>query len=265
MYRFSNGLVYTGATEKAVAYLMFQGNSDAIIWDSPLWEFKLEKPQGNRIYFSKYYGRLKIFKKPLPDHSLEKLLKTIDQLEVKEVHPCFIQGMENEALRIFPKLNPKVVSQYKSFIGYLNQKFDLHNWTRKDLEMKPFTYDLGPMMMGTLGERVFVLPEITKVYQAPSAWREINWYINNYFSGPYPNAEKLNTSYFNWSNLTLDKPYDSKEYEGLAYYLMANFIVIYEAWMDRPTADSLTLFIQLITQQNMRPWKDLFHHSIQTP
>ena len=79
--------------------------------------------------------------------------------------------------------------------------------------------------MGKIGDREFLLPEFPKLYYAPSIWRSITWFINNYLSGPYPEDKiSSDSDYFHWNKLKLPKTFNNSYCEGLAYFLIANFI-----------------------------------------
>ena len=56
----------------------------------------------------------------------------------------------------------------------------------------------------------------------------------------------------------LDPSFQTKYYEGIAYFLIAKFILIYEAFSNNRSCTSLNLFIDLIQTEGMRPWKKLF-------
>ena len=55
MYRFSNGLSYTGKSELSRPYIIFSGKkTNNIINDG--WDLVKIMPDKSRIYFSKYLG-----------------------------------------------------------------------------------------------------------------------------------------------------------------------------------------------------------------
>ncbi len=113
--------------------------------------------------------------------------------------------------------------------------------------------------MGKVGERSFLLPEFSKLYLAPSIWRSITWFIHNYLAGPYPKDPDFpDLEHFQWNKLKIPQSFNSPYCEGLAYFLIANFIIIYEAFSENPTCNSLQLYIDLIQNQGERPWQKLF-------
>lgn len=258
MYRFSNGLTYTGSTEKAMAFLMFQSGRDNINFPTKLWKYETEKPEGNRIYLSKKYGRLQVFKKPLKDHVYAILQKELSQVSKLDDHPVFSEGFDIQSKRLFPDIKPEIEKQYWNFIRFLQSDFKLDYWRNSSHKKLPFSDDFGPYMLGQIGNDYFTLPELPPLYLAPKKWSEISWLINNYFSGPYPVTDKMPSPHFEWGGLQLANDYNTPEIEGLAYYLIANFILIYEAWMNRSSCDSLKLFVELVHQHKERPWQKLF-------
>ena len=66
MYRFSNDILYTGKTQLGRPYLVIMGkNQNELSFSNEIWKFNKKMSDGSRVYFSNFYGQLKIFKKPL--------------------------------------------------------------------------------------------------------------------------------------------------------------------------------------------------------
>mgnify|MGYP001306182631 FL=1 len=260
MYRFSDGLMFTGSTEKAISYLVFQsGMLKEKEFKSSLWTYWGEKPEGTRIYKSNLYGRLKIFKKPLDDKYMDFLFKSLDLIEVTDIHPVLNKGFKLEAKRLFQKIDNQMVKKFIDFIDFLNLSFNLESQTKSETKLLSYSDDIGPFMLGSIGTSAFVIPEIPKLFLAPPSWRKITWIINNYFSGPYPKDSKTpDLNFFHWNNLKLSSELNSPYYEGIAYFLIAKFIIIYEAFSKKKKCSSLDLYIDLIQRDGIRPWKDLF-------
>ncbi len=260
MIRLSNGLKYSGSTENTIPYLIFQSTDNLGKNLSPeFWNFFEEKPKGTRIYTCQYYGNLSIFKKPLDNRMKDLLLDKLETIEAKEQHPAMVNGFENEAKRLFNEIDDKANDSYKSFINFLNSEFHFEKNTKKEKDYSSYTDDIGPFLLGTSGHRSFVIPELPTIYSAPKSWCEMTWLINNYFSGPYPtNTNHPDLKPFNWNKIKLDSHMNTHKNEGLAYFLIAQFILIYEAFSQRKTCDSLLLYIDLVQHKGMRPWKDLF-------
>ena len=260
MYRFSDGLMFTGSTEKAISYLVFQsGMLKKKEFKSSLWTYWGEKPEGTRIYKSNLYGRLKIFKKPLDDKYMDFLFKSLDLTEVKDIHPVLNKGFKLEPKRLFQKIDNQMVKKFIDFIDFLNLSFNLESQTKSETKLLSYSDDIGPFMLGSIGTSAFVIPEIPKLFLAPPSWRKITWIINNYFSGPYPKDSKTpDLNFFHWNNLKLSSELNSPYYEGIAYFLIAKFIIIYEAFSKKKKCSSLNLYIDLIQRDGIRPWKDLF-------
>tara|TARA_B100001250_G_C19772832_1_gene778047 strand:+ start:449 stop:1231 length:783 start_codon:yes stop_codon:yes gene_type:complete len=260
MYRFSDGLMFTGSTEKAISYLVFQSRMlKEKEFKSSLWTYWGEKPEGTRIYKSNLYGRLKIFKKPLDDKYMDFLFKSLDLIEVKDIHPVLNKGFKLEAKRLFQKIDNQMVKKFIDFIDFLNLSFNLESQTKSETKLLSYSDDIGPFMLGSIGTSAFVIPETPKLFLAPPSWRKITWIINNYFSGPYPKDSKNpDLNFFHWNNLKLGSELNSPYYEGIAYFLIAKFIIIYEAFSKKKKCSSLNLYIDLIQRDGIRPWRDLF-------
>ncbi len=260
MYRFSTGLKYSGSTEKSRSYLILQSNEIGVEnLNSDSWNYAGEKPSGTRIYESKFYGQLNIFKKPLDNNLAHTIFNALDEASPNELHPALSKGFKNEPKRLFPEIDESSNAKFSGFIDFLNLEFDLEKNSLNESKQVPYSDDIGPFMLGFIGYRSFVVPEIPNMYLAPSNWRLVTWYINNYFSGPYP-KDKENTKLdrFHWNKLILDPSFQTKHYEGIAYFLIAKFILIYEAFSNNHRCTSLNLFIDLIQAEGMRPWKKLF-------
>lgn len=258
MYRLSTGIKYSGATEKTGSYLIFQSKeSNVETLNSDCWIYAGERPAGTRIYESKFHGQLQIFKKPLADNLAQILFNRLDLTPVKKVHPALEDGFKNEAKRLFSAIDAKINDKYHDFIDFLNQEFELEKNAKSETDLKSYSDDLGPFMMGQIGDRPFVVPELPDFYQAPASWRWITWYINNNFSGPYP-INNENTQRFHWNKLKLDSTFKTKYHEGIAYFLIAQFVIIYEAFSNNKSCDSLNLYIDLIKDEGLRPWQKLF-------
>ena len=261
MYRLSTGLKYSGATEKAISYLVFQSDKDIghQYFDQELWNYEGERPKGTRVYTSSFYGRIELFKKPLNKERAKELFQLLDSITPEEKHPALENGFKSEAKRLFSSIDENVLNSYFKFIDFLNEKYQIEDLTKSETEFSSYSDDIGPFVMGKVGDRSFLLPEFPKLYLAPSLWRSITWFINNYLSGPYPEDPDFpDLERFHWNKLKLPQSFNSPYCEGLAYFLISNFIIIYEAFSENSTCNSLQLYIDLIQNQGERPWQKLF-------
>ena len=106
MYRFSTGLKYSGSTEKSRSYLILQSSETGVEnLNSDSWKYAGEKPSGTRIYESKFYGQLNIFKKPLDDKLADTIFNILDVISINELHPALSKGFKNEPKRLFPEID----------------------------------------------------------------------------------------------------------------------------------------------------------------
>lgn len=260
MFRFSDGLTFTGSTEKAISYLIFQAKElDNNPFESPIWSYWGEKPLGTRLYKSKFYGRLQIFKKPLNDNKRKVLFDALDSLVTKKKHPALENNLMGELQRLFPLAEKNVEEQYQHFITFLIQTFGLDEYLKTERNLMPYADDIGPFMLGSIGDRDFVVPELPCLYLAPHSWRDITWIVNNYFSGPYQKSEKHKIKdHFHWCNVKIDPKYNTQIHEGIAYFIIAKFIIIYEAYSENTACSNLKLYFDLIQNQQIKPWKQLF-------
>lgn len=261
MYRLSTGLKYSGATEKAISYLVFQSDKDIgqRYFDQELWKYEGERPKGTRVYTSTFYGRIELFKKPLKEERAKQLFQMLDSISPEEKHPALENGFKSEAKRLFSSIDENVLHSYFKFIDFLNETYQIEDLTKSETELSSYSDDIGPFVMGKVGDRSFLLPEFSKLYLAPSIWRSITWFIHNYLAGPYPKDPDFpDLEHFQWNKLKLPQSFNSPYCEGLAYFLIANFIIIYEAFSENPTCNSLQLYIDLIQNQGERPWQKLF-------
>ena len=260
MYRFSNDILYTGKTQLGRPYLVIMGkNQNELRFSNEIWKFNKKMSDGSRVYFSNFYGQLKIFKKPLNQSFYDFLIEKIDDLKIEKKHPAIENGFSTEPKRLFIGIDKSVVKKYNYFIDYLNDKFNLENQINKEINFLNYLDDLGPLVLGEVGNIKFVIPEIPPIYLAPEKWRKITWYINNYFSGPYPESQKLKSGdYFSWGNLKIPDNYKNNYDEGLTNFLISKYIIIYEAWLKRPKCDSLQTFIDIIINKKGSPWKMLY-------
>ena len=260
MYRFSNGNVFSGKSELSRSYIVcIVQSKDTMKNNSDIWKFHRNMPDGSRIYFSNFYGEIKIFKKPLEESYYSHIINEISSFKVDEKHPAIKNGLENEARRLYPNIDKITEKKYVEFIDYLNNNFNLEKNILDQKKFSNFTYDIGPFMAGKVGTRKFIVPEIPKLYLAPENWRKITWYINNYFTGPYPEKIYNKTKkYFSWGDLKIEDKLKNKNFESLSCFLISQFIIIYEAWMKRETCDSLIEFIDIVKNKKQSPWKILY-------
>lgn len=249
MYRTSNGNTFTGKAELSKPFVVFTGDGDYVKAKNLDWKF-MQKVQGNsRVYFSKYLGQLKIFKKPLSDEYFEIICSEMNCHEPKELHPALKYGFENELIRLFPEADESVLSQFQMFVNFLVDHFSLSNQFNES--KTSYFDDIGPYLVVDLGLKKSVIPELPMLYLAPKSWREFTWAINNNFIGPYPKND--NNVNYTWGDYDVKSLIKTEEDEGLVLFLIAKFIIIQEAWMQRKSCDSLVYYIDLIMNHDLRP------------
>lgn len=269
MFRFSSGLTLYGGNENDQGYLIYESsNKGASFFTGSDIFHPCITSQGKRKWDLKPKGILKSTHKPLDIYAFDLLIKDLDYFNPKTKHPAIEIGLENEIQRLFPEVEKEVVIEYKKFIFFLEKEFGLQKEANGNQVLKVYTDDLGPCMATFLEDKYVLPPEVPPLYYAPKDWRIITWWINNYFSGPYPEdahpeiLKALNGERFYWDKLQIIEAYKNKKTEGLVYFLIAKFIIIYEAWMYENNginqAQSLIKFIDLIQNKNQRPWQILY-------
>jgi hypothetical protein len=269
MFRFSSGLSLFGGNENGQGYLIYESfNQNASFFTQSEAFDSHQTLQGKRKWNLTQKGELKSTQKPLIDGIFDQLINDLNHFNPKNIHPALEAGFQTELLRLFPQVDQGVVEIYQNFISFLTDEFDLKQKISGDDVLKVYTDDLGPCLVSLLDGNYIFPPEIPPLYFAPKEWRILTWWINNYFSGPYPEnthpeiLKALKGERFDWGGLQISENYKNKHTEGLVYFLLAKFMIIYEAWMfddnGSKLAKSLVDYIDLIQNKNHRPWQILY-------
>ena len=265
MFRYSSGLLSLSGNnaESEKGYSIYQGALDnGMMSRSKLWEFDQTHPDGRRFWNLKRKGKYQALVKPLKDDFSTLLIEDLDTFEVNRLHPSLENSTAEEVRRLFPDIEDSVVSKVEEFMIYLNDEFDFSIEGERSKALGTYCDDLGPCMIGLLDGYYVLPPELPNLYMAPKAWRNPTWLINNHFSGPYPNDPEtqkvMNGQRFHWGSLSITDEVKKKEAEGLVYFLLTRFILIYEKWMDRSSADSLVEYFDLVQRDEHRPWQLLY-------
>ena len=263
MLRFSNGLkIHGGTGMDGKGFFVFEGSNLSIETHNKDWHLEIgNNPQ--RIWWRNTPGELLTFNKPLNDKVFAQLSIDLENICPDLLpHPCLSNQFFEEAKRIFPDLNEKSNLLFKTFIKFLNDEFDLFATLNAPSNHTAYSEDLGPFMIGTIDDNYILPPEIPILYHAPKVWSRLTWFINNHFSGPYPNNSelynKLNGRRFDWGHLKIDNDLKNKKIEGLVYFFIAKFIIVHEAWAQNKAPESLNMLIELIQKNGERPWQYLY-------
>jgi len=250
MYRKSNGNTFSGKTELLKAYMVFNGDGIFVRSKSDDWEYAQKVQGGSRVYFSKYIGKLNIFKKPLSDEFFNLLMNELDKHQTNLIHPSLENnGFKEEITRLFPNADKIAINYYQKFIKFLQKEFSLDS--ANFLSDKNYIDDIGPYLLVNNGLSKSVIPELPTIYLAPEKWRKISWSIANHFSGPYPkNKQNIN---YSWGDFKVKSLIDNQIDEGVVLFLISKFIITQEVWMNRTSCDSLLYFIDLIINQDIKP------------
>lgn len=269
MFRFSTGLSLYGGNENDKGYLIYENMSehDPLFTNSDFFQKHISSV-GKRKWDVKLKGVLRSTQKPLEESVFNLFTKDLDLFNPRNVHPAFEFGFKNEIKRLFPKVKSSIVKKYEDFITFLSEDFGLEQELSADAVLKVYSDDIGPCLLVTLNDSYILPPELPTLYYAPKEWRIITWWINNYFSGPYPDdsheeiIKLLKGSKFYWDKLEINDQFKNEKTEGLVYFMITKFIIIYEAWMYQDhgsiQAKSLEYFINLVQNKGHRPWRSLY-------
>ena len=262
MFRFASGLkMSSGVGVNGKGYLIFSGEGNSIKTNSSKW-LADKYSDSERIWWYNEVGEFTAFKKSLDDGIFDKLMLDLKKLDVKGSYPAFTNSPVNEAKRLFPKIDNEANKDFISFVEFLNREFGFLDLLRSDTALAPYSEDIGPCMICCVNGVYEVPPEIPTLYTAPRIWSQLTWWINNHFSGPYPDDSVkfpvLNGRRFDWGLLSIDAEYQNAHTEGLVYFLLAKFIIIHDAWAGNSACDSLRVMIDLIKNEGQRPWRWLY-------
>ena len=269
MFRYSSGLGVAAGNENEKGYLIYENTHaiSSVKTNSIHFDKSQDYPIG-RKWDMIQSGDLKINQKPLPDSFFNLFSLDLESIRSDNLHPALNSSCEHELIRLFPEVENSVISTYHSFIQFLKQEFNLDVELGDLSNLKVYTDDFGPCLIPVLNGNYVLPPEVPPLYLAPEKWGLLTWLINNYFSGPYPEdshpeiIKRLNGEKFHWGSLQIDDSLKNSQTEGLVYFLLSKFIIIYEAWMFEENkaieAPSLIAFMDLVKEKGERPWQLLY-------
>ena len=256
MYRFSNGLIYTGKSELSRPYIIFTGDkTNEIVNDG--WNLIKIMPDKSRIYFSKHIGELHIFKQPIDDSFFYFLDKNLDNFNTTKKHPALNFSIKKEVIRLYPDLDKDIIPLFNNFICFLNEKYDFEKKLSLEKDLCPYSDDIGPFLCSKVGIHKFLVPEISNIFLAPKKWRYLTWIINNNFAGPFPKNDK--NIYYSWGNLKIKDKFKDLYCEGTILFLIAKFIIIHQSWIGNKSCDALKTYFDHIIKKNINPCKLLIN------
>ena len=263
MLRFSNGLLMNGGVGiDGKGFFQFQGENLSLVTNTGDWHLD-ETIVSSRMWWRDFPETFNTFKKPVSDAIYFKLITKLNGIfPVLSPHPVLINGALDEAKRIFPGISEESNALFKDFMHFLNYEFNLFETLNEPAVMGSFSDDLGPVMIGISGNDFVLPPEVPTLHSAPEIWGYLTWIINNHFAGPYPNTpefDKLKGKRFEWGNLELSDSLKNEKIEGLVYFFIAKYILIYEAWANKANNPlSFAIAVNLIQKNEERPWQYLY-------
>lgn len=209
------------------------------------WKLDLTKEDGTRIWRPVNAGKLDRIQVPCPDELTAVLQHTLGELPTGGIHPAILNGMENEALRLYPELDPSAAELFASFTSYLKTEFRLDEAAMRTMPMKAYTDGFGPGLLVLLDENPVVLPELPEIWLAPDNWHTSTWRVTNGMMGPVADEtmESDKRLQFHGDLAEIDG-----QTEGLVYYQAARAMVAWAAWENDKSARFVKALVSIITQ-----------------
>lgn len=191
------------------------------------WKLELTKTDGTRIWRPLNAGSLERIQVPCPDELAEVLTKAISGLPDQGLHPAISNGLDKEAKRLYPELNPDIIELFSSFVSYLREHFDLDETKMKSMKMEQYVDGFGPELILKFNGKPVIIPEIPPVWLTPSNWAYSTWRVTNGMLGPV-----IDDSVEIGKKLQFigDFPEPDKTLEGLIYFQAARSMLAWAAW-----------------------------------
>lgn len=191
------------------------------------WKLDLTKEDGTRIWRPVNAAKLDRIQVPCPDELNAVLQHTLGDLPTNGIHPAILNGMENEALRLYPQLDPSAAELFASFTSYLKTEFRLNEDEMRTMPMKAYTDGFGAGLLVLLDENPVVLPELPEIWLAPDNWHTSTWRVTNGMMGPVADETMEPGKRLQFHG---DFPEMDNYTEGLVYYQAARAMVAWAAW-----------------------------------
>jgi hypothetical protein len=214
------------------------------------WKLEIKKVDGTRIWRPVVKGKLEFVLAPCPDHFSDKIKQAISEIPPVALHPAITNGMDKEALRLYPQLDPSVVTLFTSLVVYLRSEFQLNEAQMQTMPAEAYVDGFGPSLLVTLNGEPLLLPEIPPVWLAPSNWAQATWHVTNGMTGPNvdESMEPRHRLQFAAGISQMDL-----QTEGLVYYQAARAMIAWAAWEN----DTKARFVHAIASIIMSGYRPL--------
>jgi len=219
------------------------------------WKLELTKADGTRIWRPLIAGNLERIQVPCPDELAEVLTNAISGLPDQGLHPAISNGLDNEAKRLYPELNPDIAKLFSSYVSYLREHFNLDESKMKSMKMAHYVDGFGPELILNLNGEPVIIPEIPTVWQAPSDWPYATWRVTNGMMGPVIDDSMELEKKLQFIG---DFPEPDKALEGLIYFQAARSMLAWAAW----EKDKQGRFVQAIASIIMSGHRPIMNRNL---
>jgi hypothetical protein len=185
-------------------------------------------------------GELARIQPPCPDEYAEVLFDRLTLARPAALHPGLVDGLQNEALRLYPDLSDDAVLRFEALVAYLREHFGLTESLPTEEQPVPFVDGFGPELLVLVDDEPCALPELPPVHLAPGVWLESMWWVSTRLIGPDTSDGMPPEDRLRFSDALPDA---SRAFEGLVYYQAARAMVAWAAW----EGDSDGRFLRVIS------------------
>jgi len=191
------------------------------------WKLELTKSDGTRIWRPINIGKLARIQVPCLDELSAIIKNSISNLPNHGLHPGIINGLTNEAERLYPDLNPDIVTLFSSFVTYLKDHYDLDESKMKSKDLENYVDGFGPELILKIKDKIVLIPEIPPVWLAPTDWSYSTWRVTNGMLGPVIDKSLILEKRLQFVG---NFPDPDINLEGLIYFQAARSMIAWAAW-----------------------------------
>lgn len=183
--------------------------------------------------------------KECPDVYLETIRKGLGAIPCEGLHPALENGFASEAARIHPTIDPSAYASFERLVASISSEYGFTETSERLKETAPFCDDAGPNIIALVDGSPVMLPETSPVFLSPRHWLRAVWNVNNRMMGPLMFDEVPDERRILLDGVNLLPEEGTPETHGLYYFLMARFVLAFDAESADPTASCLLEFIRL--------------------
>jgi hypothetical protein len=218
------------------------------------WKLDQEKTDGTRIWRPVSATVLERIQVPCPDLYSDTLRNVLSGINTTDIHPAIINGLDTDALRLFPALDATAVELFSHFVNYLRTNFKLDENAMRTAATESYIDGFGPELLVKLNGQTVVLPEMPPAWLAPANWSYATWRVTNGMTGPYTIDTDETMAIEERLGFLGDFPAMDLQTEGLVYYHAARAMVAWAAWENDANARFVQAIASIITS-GYRPLK----------